>query len=165
MIYNKHIIVMIGNIGSGKSTVVETFVNKHGFLRISRDAFRYMLNNYVWKSELEHYVWELERFAAEILMEAKLNIIVDEVGVSKRLRLSYIMFAKEYGYTIAAYVMPRLSKEESIKRRLQKPHGNQDAKMWEEVWERFDKTYEDPSFEEGFDTIIDHDKGERKKVL
>ena len=34
------------------------------------------------------------------------------------------------------------------------PHGQPDVAMWENVWERFDKAYEEPTLDEGFDEII-----------
>jgi hypothetical protein len=56
--------------------------------------------------------------------------------------------------------MPKLSKVESVQRRMQANHGNGTPQVWGEVWERFDKVYAEPSKKEGFNKIIHYKEGQ-----
>ena len=87
-------------------------------------------------------------------MERGLNIIVDEVGVSKQYRSKYIEMAKDYNYKSVVVVLPRLSMKESVDRRMKNPHGQPDRKLWESVWTKFNNKYQEPSLEEGMESII-----------
>ena len=90
----------------------------------------------------------------EKFLDLGVNIVVDEVGVSKLMREKYIRYAKKRGYICVCKEMPKLSKEISVSRRLQDPHGQPDKELWENVWQKFDDLYEKPTHEEGFDIII-----------
>lgn len=159
---------MVGNIGSGKSTIVNTIKN-HGFLVVSRDAIRYMFGSgqYVFDKERESAVFNCEKLIIDELMDRKMNIIVDEVGVSKRLRMEYLISAKYHEYDAYAIEMPRLSMEESVSRRMQNPHGNYTKPLWEDVWKKFDKIYEPPTVREGFAEVIrlPKDKNNIMKII
>jgi len=54
--------------------------------------------------------------------------------------------------------MPRLTKKDSVDRRMQNPHGQPNRKIWNKVWDRFDTMYEMPTLKEGFDSIIIEEK-------
>jgi predicted kinase len=86
-------------------------------------------------------------------MKRGVDLIVDEVSINKKMRERYIKCAKEYDYKISAIIMPKLSMEESIKRRMNDPRGFHE-KVWERVWNKFDDAYEKPEKHEGFDEII-----------
>ncbi len=57
-------------------------------------------------------------------------------------------------YTITIIEMPRYSKRKCVNRRMKDPHGTPDKKVWEDVWDEFNKLYEKPSKKEGINTII-----------
>jgi predicted kinase len=152
---NKHIVIMTGNIGSGKSTLVNFYIEDN-YSCVCRDGLRYMLGNGQYKFERikEPVIWKTEKFMIEEFMKAEMNVVVDEVGVSKQLRKPYVELAKKYGYTITAIVMPKLTKKESVDRRMKNPHGQPNRKLWEEVWTKFNRIYTEPSKKEGFNEII-----------
>jgi len=151
--YDKKCIIMVGNIGSGKSTYVKDL---HGeYAVVSRDKLRYMFGNgnYIFDTKLEPTVSAATFYIVDNLMETGVNIIVDETNVNIKMRKMYIGYAKMYGYEISAIVLPRLSMEESVNRRMNDPHGQYDRTVWENVWKKFDNSYIEPTLQEGFNSV------------
>lgn len=151
----QELIIFVGNIGCGKSTIAREYVSK-GYVAIARDQLRYAIGEgeYIWDDRYEPIIWATEQFMFKGFCNLGINIVVDEINVSRRMRGRYTQYSKLYGYKVKAIVMPRLSMEESVSRRMKDPHGQEDIKVWEQVWARFDKIYEKPTLEEGFDEII-----------
>jgi len=152
----KVLTVMVGNIGSGKSTIIKKLrLLPPGYVVICRDSLRYMIGggDYVFNPKLEPTIFRSEKSILENFMEQCENVIVDEVGISKSMRRPYIDLAIDYGYQAVAIVMPKLTMEESVNRRMNKPHGTP-RKTWYEVWKKFDELYEEPTKREGFRDII-----------
>lgn len=151
----KKLIIMVGNIGSGKSTLTKKY-QKEGYVIIARDQLRYAIGggDYVFNLDYEPIIWNTELYMVDNFIDLEANILVDEVGITKAMRARYITPAKDKGYKITVIVMPILSKKESVNRRLQNPHGQYDRKLWNGIWEKFNKLYELPSKEEGIDEII-----------
>jgi hypothetical protein len=92
------------------------------------------------------------------------NIAIDEINTNKNMRGRYIhqMLVNTWNtnkYEVTAVVFPRLSKKESVDRRMKDNHDKSIERItWEEVWEHFNKNYAVPTIEEGFDKIIYLDK-------
>lgn len=151
----KELVILVGNIGSGKSTICKKYQEK-GYVVIARDMLRYAIGGgkYIFNTKYEPIIFSIEKEMLEKFMELEVPIIIDEVGISKVLRAEYVFLAQEYDYKVICHIMKKLSKEESVERRMKNPHGQYDKKLWESVWERFDKMYEEPSKEEGIDKII-----------
>lgn len=154
VIPKKEVIIIIGNVGSGKSTYTKKLQEKGTHVVICRDSMRFGIGagTYIFNNEYEPIIKKtaLELFQKFLILGV--NIIVDEVNIACSSREPYIKLAKEQGYKIRAIVMPKLSKEESINRRMNNP-ANQTREIWESVWESFDRRYEHPTIEEGFDKI------------
>lgn len=148
------IIVIVGNIGSGKSTYAKKLAEE-GYIVIARDALRYMIGggNYIFNRELEPAIWQGEWDILFNLMQTGVAIVVDEVGISPLMRKRYIELAEVFNYKISAHIMPEISKEEAINRRMKNPHGQPDKDLWGGVWDMFSIGYEEPTEEEGFDEI------------
>ena len=151
----KEIILLIGNIASGKSTLAKQHAKK-GYVVISRDSIRYMVGggNYRFDKKLEPFIKQSAVEVLRVFLRSGQNLVYDETNVSKSLRKPTIQLAKIYGYKVVAVVLPRLSKEVSVARRLKTPHGNFSKKTWEWVWEQFDTIFEMPEKSEGIDRII-----------
>lgn len=151
------IVILVGNIGSGKSTLAKKLIKK-GFSHIitSRDALRYMIGGgkYKFDLNLEPAIWQSELEIIKQFMKLKVNLLIDEVGINKSMRQRYIKLAKKYNYTITVIEMSHYSKRKCVNRRMKDPHGQFDRKIWEGVWDKFDKLYERPSKKEGIDKII-----------
>lgn len=151
------LIILVGNIGTGKSTYAKKlWKDKLVDVIIARDQLRYNigLGNYIFNYDYEPIIWKTELFMFENFINLGVNILVDEVGISKKIRERYIPYAKVHHYQIEVIEMPRLSMKEAVDRRMQDPHGQLDRKLWESVWTKFNNQYESPSKEEGIDRII-----------
>ena len=148
--------ILVGNIGSGKTTWVKKNIKKLNAIILSRDSLRYMLGGgeYLFDVELEPFVFKAEKANLKIFLNTKRNIVIDEVGIFIKSRKPYILLAKKYGYKIVAISFPILPKKISVRRRLRNNHGNQEKKIWEIVWTRFNNRYEIPTKKEGFGKVI-----------
>ncbi len=153
--FNKKMIVLVGNIGTGKTTLCQKLV-KQGYEVISKDAIRYMLGGgkYIFDTRLEASVMLSEKDLLLNFTKLGANIIVDDCNISQRLRKHTITIGKSNGYHITAYILPRLTMKECVDRRMVQPHDQNDRKVWERVWQNFEMAYEIPSIDEGFDKII-----------
>jgi len=151
----KEIIILVGNIGSGKSTLVKKYQEK-GYVVIARDMLRYAIGggNYVYNTEYESIIWNTELSLLDDFLEKGINIIVDSVGINKIIRQRYIDIAKTYNYQITCFELPKISKKESVKRRMKNPHGQFNQITWEAVWDKFNNQYEKPSITEGIDFVV-----------
>jgi len=151
----KEIIILVSNIGGGKSTLAKQYAKK-GYVIISRDSLRYMVGagNYRFDKKLEPFIKQSAVSVLTEFLKSGFNLVYDETNVSKSLRKPTIQLAKIYGYKVVAVILPRLSKEVSVARRLKTPHGNSSKKTWERVWEMFDTIFEMPDKSEGIDRII-----------
>ena len=152
---SKKLVVLVGNIGSGKTTLAKKYV-KRGYVCVSRDGLRYMIGagEYIFDPLTEPRIFVMERLLLEHLMENSHNIVVDGVGTSTRLRSEYLFLAQMYKYSVIAHVLPKLSKNEAVARRMKNPHGSSDKATWDRIWKRFNKRYTDPTVREGFKKVI-----------
>lgn len=152
--FDKKLILMVGNIGAGKTTYVTKLSKK--YIVLSRDKIRYMIGNgeYVFLQDFEGAIWRGESELFLGFLGLGVNIVIDEINTNIYMRSRYIIDAKSYGYSVAAVVMPKLSKKESVDRRMSAPHGKFARHEWETVWEKFDKNADEPVLDEGFDKII-----------
>jgi len=153
---DKHLILLIGNIASGKSTLSKEYVEK-GYSVISRDAIRYMLGagEYIFNPDLEPTVKAGTCALLTEFLKKGVNIVYDEVNVNIALRFPTIQKAREYGYKVTAVVLPRISKRKSVTRRVKDPHGTSDRSVWNTVWTNFDLMYQLPTTVEGIDEVIE----------
>lgn len=151
----KKLILLVGNIGSGKSTIAKKYAKKN-YRIISRDSIRYMVGagNYVFDVKLEPTIKQATESLLKEFLYDKVSVVYDETNVSKRLRESTIKIAKRFGYKVTAIVLPKLTKNESVNRRMRSPHGNYSREIWETVWENFNSIYEEPTKDEGIDEVI-----------
>ncbi|MGD2071861.1 MAG: ATP-binding protein [Candidatus Thorarchaeota archaeon] len=148
--------ILIGNIGSGKSTECKRQIN-NGYLIISKDDLRYSLGagKYTFNPQFEYAIHITALTLCDALMALGKNIIIDETNMDKETRKYYIKLAKKYRYKRIAVIFPKLTRKESVKRRLISNHGDTSKEIWEEVWDRKNEAYERPTRKEGFHEIIE----------
>jgi predicted kinase len=151
----KELIVLVGNIGTGKSTYSAKY-QKQGYVIVSRDQIRYGMGNgiYVYNKLYEPTVWKIEDYMLRKWLELGVNIVVDEVGVTIQMREKYIEYGKMSDYKVIAIEMPRFSMKKAVARRMRNPHGQYNKQLWENVWTKFDSCYISPKKSEGFDKVI-----------
>jgi predicted kinase len=165
--YARKLMLMVGNIGAGKTTYIKSLNQE--YITLSRDKMRFMIGNgeYIFSFRLENAIWhgELELFKG--MINEGVNIAIDEINTNKNMRGRYIhqMLVNTWDsnkYEVIAVVFPRLSKKESVDRRMKDNHDKSIERItWEEVWDHFDKNYTPPTIEEGFDKIIYLDKNNK----
>jgi len=145
------------------STIAKQLIKK-GYLAVSRDWLRYAIREgeYIFDHSLEPIIHCLAKQMCHDLMRIGYDIVLDEVNVYPAMRQFYIRLAKEYDYKVKAWIMPKLTKKESIKRRLQDNHGNSSKATWSKVWDNFNNRFVYPSYKEGFDEIIQFEEDARK---
>lgn len=155
----KEVVILVGNIGTGKTTVAKKYIN-YGYIAIARDYLRYAigLGEYRFDPNYEPIIWQTETYMYKKFVDLGVNIVIDEVGMSKKLRKKYIKYAKNRGYKMTAVVTENLSMKKAVDRRMKDPHGEFNRKIWEKVWTNFNKIYEVPTLKEGFDRIMIYNK-------
>jgi predicted kinase len=153
--------IMIGNVGSGKTTWIKDFILNHSrenWAVVSKDAFRRMLGGgiYVFDPQLEPLIDFWAKQAIQRLLLSGFNVICDETNMDKETRAPYLDLIEidPMGISVYAVVAPRISKEEALKRKSDPSvsYGHS-LEEWAEVWERKAGKYEPPTSEEGFDGI------------
>jgi predicted kinase len=152
------IIILVGNIGSGKTTYARQIIEEQRFsyVVIARDALRYMIGagKYRYDTSIEKAIFATERDCVINFMKLRQNILIDEIGMSKKLRKRYIDLAKRHKYFVTVIEMPKLSKKTCVDRRMKDPHDTLNRGLWCSVWDKFNALYESPSLTEGIDKII-----------
>lgn len=80
----KKIIITRGIPASGKSTWAIKFVSENpDYIRVSRDDFRTMLNNYQWSNEIEKLVNKMRNDTIISSLKSGYNVVIDETSCSK----------------------------------------------------------------------------------
>lgn len=92
-------ITMLSGIpGSGKTTRARELVKSSGQKgRINRDDLRAMLFNSVWSGKREAIVVDCEKAIAEVLLQHKNSVVVDNTHLLPKHRDAWSAFAKEHG--------------------------------------------------------------------
>lgn len=158
-------ILLVGNIGSGKSTLCKSLAKKD-YIIISRDVLRYMIGggNYRFDPKMEPYIAEAHDAMLQCFLSGvssgspeNLDIVVDEVNVQADRRQQLLNMVSDDDcarYIKVAIVLPQLSKKQSVDRRMRNEHGKFGRKVWEGVWDKFNTIYQDPYEEKG--SGLDH---------
>ena len=146
--------ILVGNIGSGKSTLCKQ-LSKH-FLIISRDSLRYMIGAGVYRfsDKTEPVIREMNLACLRAAMLCRKDVVLDETNMSARTRSGFINEAKRNNYRVIAIELPFLGMKESVDRRMRDPHNQPDRKLWEHVWTMFYGMWDPPLKEEGLDAVI-----------
>jgi predicted kinase len=149
------LIILVGNIGSGKSTVAKEYA-KEGFRVICRDDMRTMLaaGGYLFEPALERAIHRASRALLENLMIDQIDVLIDETNMTKRGRKELISLGKLFNYAITGVVMSELSKAKSIANRAKDNLRGNGLYIWSQVWQKFNNAYDKPSLDEGFDSLI-----------
>lgn len=149
----KKLYITIGNVGSGKTTYIKSVIDNE--IVISKDDLRYSLGagSYIFDVKLEPAVHRSILQTLNFFLITNRDIFLDETNIDAHYREQFITIAKNHDYKIIALVFPKFNKKLSVDRRMTNPHGCPDRKIWNGVWDKFNKKYDAPTFKEGFDEI------------
>jgi len=155
----KKVSMLIGNIGSGKSTWINKNTTNTVVIskdNIRKDFARCRNKSYLFDESIEIYVHNIvTNYFKGVLHLDYDHIIIDETNMTRETRNPYIVLAKDFDYTVNALVFPDLGEEEHIRRRMLSNHDEtiiRDA--WVDIYRWKKERYEEPTKKEGFDSII-----------
>ena len=149
-----HMVILVGNIGTGKSTFAQTYADK-GYVVISKDSFRYGIGNgsYIFNTQYEPIMHETEMCMLYGFLDIGANLVIDDGGcVNARIRNRFIDAAKRHEYKTTVIEFPILPREIAVERRMQNPHsvyneeiGLGGRELWEHVWDKLGSIYDAPN--------------------
>lgn len=130
------VVIMVGYPGAGKTTIAKSMEEKYdNYVVISGDVYK--TSKAMIKVAKEY--------------KDKKSVIFDATNSSRKKRSEYIEFAKKYNYKHVRCIHCKTSYEEAYERNLDRPVEKQVPRI---AYSVFNKYYEEPSIEEGFDEII-----------
>lgn len=145
----KRLYLLIGNIAAGKTTWSKRHITKNN-VYLSCDSFRYLIGGgtYRFNKTTEYAVKTTLYQAIQNFATTDLDIILDMAAAcSPSFRNMIAEKVQPYGYEVIAVVLPKISMEKSVARRLKDPHGQFSKSKWEEVWKMFNDYYIEPNVE------------------
>lgn len=164
------LIIMVGNIVSGKSTWIKQFLannysDEGNWVVLSKDNIRRMIGagKYIYNEKLEPIIHQSLIGMLCNFMQHDVNIILDETNIDRETRDVYLDLTKKrvshgYDYETKAVIMLNRSKEiieNRIASRENKIEWNSTPKeIWMQVWERKQSLFEMPTEAESFDKIL-----------
>ena len=149
----KQIHLMVGNIGTGKTTTARKLIKEHSLtMYVADDMICEMVNlgDYSpekWGDKYWPVYSEIKNRVAETALANGFSIIVDSTNTSKKRRANWTAKAKELDVKITAYV--HLDHEAGLERRKVEPRG-QTPEMWQKVHDDLQVKYEETTLDEGF---------------
>lgn len=151
----KHIYLMIGVPGVGKSTFIRQERFKNSFVVSSDDYIEAEVKkrNSTYDAEFKSLIKDATRHFNETYQAAldrgEISIIVDRTNLTRASRLRFIQDAKKYGYEIYACDLNNLAFDdpEEWNRRLNSRPGKTIPKI---VLDQMLKSYEPATYDEGF---------------
>jgi predicted kinase len=115
------VVLTVGLIASGKSTWAKQFVKDNpDYVRLSRDDFRFMIDNYAYTEATEKLVTTFMDNCISELVKQKKNIIIDEQHLNEKRRNERINYFKSKGYEVEIREFP-ITLSEAIKRDKERP--------------------------------------------
>ena len=152
------LILMVGNIGTGKTTTASEFMsNSRDILCVSDDDLALMLNaGYygpdIWTDKHWPLYSKLKRGIAREALQHGFDIIIDGTHMSVSRRKDFIDIAKEFDASIIVYLH---TYPNGLERRLAEPRTSTSPEVWVKVYKDLEQIYERPSLDEGIDSIIE----------
>lgn len=148
--------VMCGLQGSGKSTIAKKIKDKHDNWEIvSSDEIRKEFNNEINNDKVFKIYYERAR---QFLIAGK-NVILDATNISMKSRRQIFEQFKGINCKKTCYIV-NTPIEICIERVIKRNNTNEQAEVPVAVLHKYQKSFEIPFFEEGWDDIIIHYKEE-----
>jgi predicted kinase len=154
------IIIAIGNVGCGKSTVGREMAKREfDTVIVNKDAIREMLyGEYGYKEALEPVVQQIAMTGAVTALLNNLNVFLDETNLTIKNRTEIVRTLRAHVPKLTVIYLQFPMGKEGLERRKKEPR-NMKTEKWEEVWEDLNSIYEPPTPEEGYDHLMFSDGG------
>ena len=149
---NNTLYIAVGLPGSGKSTYATEFIKDQRVEYLSSDSLRAVFGKNESDQSVTPKVFShIKTKVDEYLKDGK-NVLVDATSVNRKERSDYIKTAKKHGAKVVAIVF-KMDRQGLIDRN--KKRGEQGGRVVPtNIIDRMLSKYEDPSFNEGIDVII-----------
>ncbi len=153
---NKTLVLPVGNVGTGKTTLGQELVDNYGFRVLSRDNLRRMIYGDRYRFGFdEDLVKKVEETALSVALLQEKNVYVDETHVQRENRINKIDRAHKKGYRVFGVRLSPICKEEAVKRKNNDKNKEDSKSDWGEVFERLSIALEEPVKDlEGFDRLF-----------
>lgn len=162
----RNFIILIGISGSGKDTLIRNLKRKK--IRICLDDIVKMATDYVLEKDIEDFYRKSEdalvKNALEVIASSDLpyDIVISRTNLTREIRKKFIDLAKIYDDFRIVGIFFNIPLEVAIKRRLQDPllkeRETRKSYDWEEIIRNQSKMLEKPSYDEGFNLILEVDE-------
>jgi predicted kinase len=147
------LIVLMGNIGSGKSTFARKLADE-GAVIVDLDSIVTMVHGGNYKGYKEEWKGLYKVIQSAIISTAIKNnkdIAIDDSNMKKSRRQSLIHLGEFWQLKVICYDFGP-GTEEGLKRRMKQLKGHK-PEYWVPVYKKLKNQYERPTIEEGFDEI------------
>ena len=145
--------VMIGILGSGKSTWARAMAADPTVSIVSRDDIRLMLNGvYKFIPALEPLVHRITESSIFNVLSCGRNLVVDECHISITSRSGVVNFIRKNFPNVRIVGVWCPGVVDNVKRRMMSPKGQPEG-TWIKVWRSMVDRFEDPAPSE-FDELI-----------
>lgn len=147
--------MLVGNIGTGKSTLAKKLMNLHGSAIVNMDSLQASLScgEYGRYDIAKKSVYQaVEEVVIEQTLESGISVCIDRTNIDIKRRKRYIDIAKKYTDEIRCYDFG-CGDADSFMRRIDSSRGI-DQKTWLNTHEFMQKSYQEPTINEGFIEIV-----------
>lgn len=142
--------MMVGNVGSGKSEMAKHLSKKYKAVIVNMDAIQESMHGFYggYREEMKPIYRSVEEAIINGALSNGVDVVIDRTNMDKKRRSRFIDIAKNHGVEVDAYVMPIISVETLLERRMKNPRGMSESK-WRTVIENMRASYEDVTTDEG----------------
>lgn len=154
------LIILVGNIGLGKSTFARKLADE-GAMVVNLDSIVTMLHGGNYKGYREDWKEVYKGAQIDIMQQAvisSLDIIIDNTNMKRKGRVRLI---SKFCQCVGGFTEKKIicydfgsGTEEGLDRRMGTPYGHE-PEYWKDVYKLKKEQYERPSLEEGFDETVD----------
>lgn len=146
---------MVGNIGTGKSTISRKLMNLYGSTIVNMDSLQASLScgEYGrYDNDKKSIYGAVEEVAIEQSLASGISVCIDRTNMDTKRRQRYISIAKNYTDEIRCYDFGA-GAPKSLRRRVNDSR-TVDLMTWQSVHDFMEKSYQQPALSEGFLEII-----------
>jgi len=169
-------IILMGNVGTGKTTLAKELVSENNFVRTSHDDLIQMIKFGTYSRKDRDVYHEIETMAIAAFFKFQRNFVIDRTNMTKMERARWIKLMKDYAYyaphvTLSIKIVDfGRGTDESLDRVVQREidkHGcgsvgcmDETKTKWEKIYGIMYNAYEKPTLDEGVGLIQDFNTGE-----